>query len=276
VNLFRNPRFAAASASVTIAFFALFGFIFLITQFFQFFKGYSPLSAGVHLLPVASAVGVSSVLGTKLAVRFGTKLVVAAGLLMMAGFYAWVSGSNASLSYGTIAVQMVLFGTGMGFTSAPATEAIMGVVPTEKAGVGSAVNDTTRLLGGTLGVAVIGSVYASLYASRLSELLPRALPAGLAGAAHSSAGAALVVAERLQHAGASVLAASVREATNSAFFHGFSAGNLVAAGVAAAGVLMALVLLPAQPLLAVPGQAEPRDDRSPARSAASDGLAAER
>jgi EmrB/QacA subfamily drug resistance transporter len=276
VGLFRNPRFAAASASVTIAFFALFGFIFLITQFFQFFKGYSPLSAGIHLLPVATAVGVSSVLGTKLAVRFGTKVVVAAGLAMMAAFYAWVSTADASLNYGTIAVQMVLFGTGMGFTSAPATEAIMGVVPTEKAGVGSAVNDTTRLLGGTLGVAVIGSVYASLYASRLTNLLPRGLPASLASAAHSSAGAALIAAAHLRQAGDSALAASLHNAANNAFFHGFSAGNLVAAGVAGAGVVMAVALLPSQPLAATLGQAEPRDDRTPARSAATERLAAER
>ena len=114
VALSRIPRFAAASASVTIAFFALFGFIFLITQFFQFFKGYGPLSAGIHLLPVATAVGVSSVLGTPLAARFGTKLVVASGLAMMAAFYAWVSTGNASLAYGTIAVQMVLFRHGHG------------------------------------------------------------------------------------------------------------------------------------------------------------------
>jgi predicted MFS family arabinose efflux permease len=87
ISLFRNPRFTAASGSVTIAFFNLFGFIFLITQYFQFFRGYSPLSAGVHLLPVALSIGVTSVLGTKLAVRFGTKLVVAAGLLAMAAFY---------------------------------------------------------------------------------------------------------------------------------------------------------------------------------------------
>ena len=256
VNLFGNPRFAAASASVTIAFFALFGFIFLITQFFQFFKNYSPLSTGVHLLPVATAVGISSVLGTKLAVRFGTKLVVAAGLLMMAAFYAWVSTASASLAYSTIAIQMVLFGTGMGFTSAPATEAIMGVVPPEKAGVGSAVNDTTRLLGGTLGVALIGSVYASLYGSRLSTLLPHALPASLASTAHSSAGAALIVTQHLQRAGETALAASLNHATNAAFFHGFSAGNLLAAGVAGAGVLMALCLLPAQPLMT------PADKRS--------------
>jgi EmrB/QacA subfamily drug resistance transporter len=248
LSLFRNPRFTAASASVTIAFFALFGFIFLITQYFQFFKNYGPLSAGVHLLPVASAVGVSSVLGTRLAVRFGTKLIVAGGLLLMACFYAWVSAANASLPYGTIAVQMVIFGTGMGFTSAPATESIMDVVPAHKAGVGSAVNDATRLLGGTLGVAVIGSVYASLYGSRLNAVLPAALPASLASAAHASAGAALGVANRLAHTGHVALAAAVQHGASTAFFHGFSVANLVAAGVAAAGAIMAVTLLPAHPL----------------------------
>ena len=79
VSLFSNPRFSAASASVAISFFALSGFIFLATQLFQFVKGYGPLSTGVRLLPVASFVAISSILATKLAVRFGTKLVVAAG-----------------------------------------------------------------------------------------------------------------------------------------------------------------------------------------------------
>src|SRR5207253_2413274 len=104
-------------------------------------------------------------------------------------FYLWVTTTSASTSYGTIAAQMVVLGTGMGLTSAPATEAIMGVVPRAKAGVGSAVNDATRLLGATLGVAVIGSVYASLYASRLTSALPAGLPAATARTAHASVGA---------------------------------------------------------------------------------------
>ena len=201
VSLFRNPRFTAASASVAISFFALSGFIFLVTQYFQFLKGYGPLSTGVRLLPVASFVAISSILGTKLAVRFGTKLIVASGLFLMAAFYLWVSTSSVTTGYGTIAAQMVVLGTGMGLTSAPATEAIMGVVPKAKAGVGSAVNDATRLLGGTLGVAVIGSVYASLYASRLTGALPGGLPASVARTAHASVGAALTVADKLTHAG---------------------------------------------------------------------------
>src|SRR5205823_6872163 len=134
------------------------------------------LSTGVRLLPVASCVAISSIVGAKLAVRVGTKLVVASGLSLMAGFYLWVASSSVATGYGTIALQMVVLGTGMGLTSAPATEAIMGAVPKAKAGVGSAVNDATRLLGGTLGVAVIGSVFASLYASRLTSALPGGLP----------------------------------------------------------------------------------------------------
>ena len=84
VRLFRNMRFSAASGAVTVAFFTLFGFIFLITLYFQFVKGYAPLSTGVRLLPVALSVGVGSVAGTQLAVRFGTKLIVTLGLVAMA------------------------------------------------------------------------------------------------------------------------------------------------------------------------------------------------
>ncbi len=268
LSLFRNPRFTAASASVAISFFALSGFIFLITQYFQFLKSYGPLSTGVRLLPVATCVAISSILGARLAVRFGTKLVVATGLLSMAAFYLWVTTASTSTGYGTIAAQMVVLGTGMGLTSAPATEAIMGVVPTAKAGVGSAVNDATRLLGGTLGVAVIGSVYASLYATRLTQALPAGLPTALTRTAHASVGAALTVAGGLRHAGHPALAAGIHNAATSAFFHGFGTANLVAAGVAGAGAVMALALLPAQPPARPGGAPEPRAAGSPALASA--------
>src|SRR2546421_7038635 len=250
LGLFRNLRFTAASGSVTIVFFSLAGFIFLITQYFQFFKGYGPLSTGVHLLPVATSVGVTSVLGTKLAVRSGTKLVVSAGLVCLAAFYAWVSTATSGTHYLEIAGQMLLGGSGMGLTSAPATEAIMDVVPKAKAGVGSAVNDATRLLGATLGVAVIGSVYASLYGSRLSAALPSGLSAGLARTAHSSVGAALEIAHRASLTGHTALGGQIHAAASSAFFNGLRAGCLVAAGVSAAGAILAGMLLPAQPLRA--------------------------
>src|SRR3954451_12529238 len=250
LGLFRNLRFTAASGSVTVVFFSLAGFIFLITQYFQFFKGYSPLSTGVHLLPVATSVGVMSVVGTKIAVRSSTKLVVTGGLLALAAFFAWVSTSSSDTTYLEIAGQMILGGSGMGLVSAPATEAIMGVVPKAKAGVASAVTDATRRLGATLGVAVIGSVYASLYANKLTSALPARLPSRLADSAHDSVGAALEIAHRAAATGKPVLGAQVHAVASGAFFDGFSAGCLVAAGVSAAGALMAALFLPARPIQA--------------------------
>jgi EmrB/QacA subfamily drug resistance transporter len=248
VRLFRNMRFTAASGSVTVAFFTLFGFVFLMTQYFQFLQGFSPLSTGVHLLPVAISVALSSVVGTRLAVRAGTKLVVTIGLLAITAFYVWVATViTAHTTYAVIAAQMALYGVGMGFTSAPATESIMGAVSIHKAGVGSAVNDSTRLLGGTLGVAVIGSVYASLYGAKLAAGLPARLPRGLSGVAHQSVGAAIAVADRLSAAGLGHAGAAVHRAAFDAFLHGISVGCLVAGGVAVVGALVALAFLPAQP-----------------------------
>jgi EmrB/QacA subfamily drug resistance transporter len=248
VRLFRNMRFSAASAAVTISFFTLLGFIFLMTQFFQFIRGYSALSTGVHLLPVAISVAVGSTIGTRLAVRLGNKLIVTVGLVLMAVFYFWVANTlDASLGYNVIAVQMVVYGLGMGLTSAPATEAIMGAVPRAKAGVGSAVNDSTRLLGGTLGVAVMGSVYASLYASKLTDALPAQLPSSLAAIAHQSVGAAFELAAQLGEKGQGALAAGVHAASVTAFQHGLSIACVVAGAVAVGGALLSVIFIPAHP-----------------------------
>jgi hypothetical protein len=123
----------------------------------------------------------------------------------------------------------------------------MGVVPKAKAGIGSAVNDATRLLGSTLGIAVIGSVYVSLYNSRLTEKLPAALTPRDARTAHDSVGRALELANHTSHNGHPALANAVHAAASNAFFHGFSAALLVAAGVSAAAAIGALILLPAHP-----------------------------
>ena len=129
----------------------------------------------------------------------------------------------------------------MGFTTAPATEAIMGVVSNEKAGVGSAVNDATRELGGALGVAVIGSIYASLYASGV-DAAPASIPRFAVHSASDSIGAALAVSHELGPAGDSLL-----HAARSAFFDGFQVGCLVAAGVLFIGAAFVARFLPARP-----------------------------
>jgi EmrB/QacA subfamily drug resistance transporter len=258
VRIFRDRRFSAASAAVTVSFFTLLGFIFLITQYFQFVREYSALSAGVRLLPVAVSVAVGSVAGTQLAVRSGTKLVVTIGLVAMVAFYGWVAATTtASLSYWIIAVQMVLYGLGLGLTSAPATESIMGAIATSKAGVGSAVNDATRLIGGTLGVAVIGSVYASVYGSRLTAATPAGLPGQVAALAHQSVGAAYAAAGAVGGAHPA-LGQALHLAATDAFLRGLTIGALVAGGVAAAGAILAALFLPAQPgQAALPAPAAP-------------------
>ncbi len=264
VRLFGNLRFSAASGAVAVSFFTLFGFIFLITQYFQFVRGYGPLATGVRLLPVALSVGAGSVAGTQLAVRAGTKLIVTTGLLAMAGFYAWVAATTSTtLSYGIIAVQMVVYGLGLGLTSAPATESIMGAITRTKAGVGSAVNDSTRLIGGTLGVAIIGSIYASVYGSRLTATLPATTPGPVAAIAHQSVGAAYAAAGQLAATGHPALALALQHASAHAFLHGLTTGALVAGGVAAAGAILAVLFLPAQP--ARPGS-PPADEAGTAES----------
>jgi EmrB/QacA subfamily drug resistance transporter len=247
MSLFRNLRFTAASGSVAIAFFALLGFIFLMTQYFQVVRGYSPLSTGVRLLPVAFSVGVASVTGTRLAVRIGNKVIIGGGLVCFCAALLWISTVSRVTPYGIIAAQMVVFGVGMGLTQAPATEAIMGAVPKQKAGVASAVNGSTRLFGGTLGVAVIGSVAASLYTTRLTALLPPGLPGRVLTAARGSVGGAAVAAQQLTHAGLAGPARGLGDAAVAAFLHSLTGGCLVAAGVAAAGVLLVAFLLPARP-----------------------------
>ena len=247
ISLFRNPRFTAASASVAIAFFALLGFIFLMTQYFQVVQAYSPLVTGVRLLPVAASVAVASVAGTRLAVRIGNKIIVGGGLACFSAALAWISTVSQGTSYGIISAQMVVLGTGMGLTQAPATESIMGAVPRQKAGIASAVNGSTRLFGGTLGVAVIGSVAASLYTSRLTALLPAGLPPRAAAAAAGSVGGAQVAAQHLSQAGLTGAAHALSQAAQLAFLHSLTGACLVAAGMAGAGVLLVTFLLPARP-----------------------------
>ena len=250
VAIFKNLRFTAASASVAIAFFGLFGFSFLIVQYFQFLHGWSALATGVHLLPIAFAVGVGSIVGTKLAVKAGSKLVVSLGLLMVTAFYIWIAlVNNPTTSYSVIAAQMVLGGLGMGFTTAPATESVMGAVSLSQSGVGSAVNDSTRLVGGTLGVAVIGSVFTSVFSNDIGRHLSATANAAFGGTIRESAGAAFAVASKVSASGHSVLGSQIHQVASNAFIHGFHVGCFVAAGVAGVGVIIATVFLPAQPLV---------------------------
>jgi DHA2 family multidrug resistance protein-like MFS transporter len=242
VRIFKVARFSAAATAISLAFFALVGFIFLITQYFQFVKGYSTLSAGVHTLPFAIFAGVTAPIGARFALRWGPRRVVSGGLLLMtAGLLMASTFDEGSAYFGPIIVSMALLAMGLSLVTAPATEAVMSALPREKAGAGAAVNDTTRELGGTLGVAVVGSVFASVYGPKIGDFLGQfPVPPDAIASARESVAAALSVASQAP----TELQDSFRHAAASAFVQGMSLGSLVAAGVAFVGAVAAALFLP--------------------------------
>ena len=245
VRVFRNARLSAATGSIGIAFFVLFGFTFLVTQYFQFVRGYSTLSAGVHTLPFALGAGVTAPIAARLALKFGTKRIVAIGLTNMAIGLIIIGTAEADTAYfGPVIISMLFLANGLALVTSPATDAVMGELPREKAGIGSAVNDVSREVGGTLGVAISGSVFASLYGPKLGELLTKFnMPAEAVALAKESAGAGFAVAEMSPTPEA---AAAVRQAVSEAFMHGFHTACYTGAGVALFGALFALKFLPAR------------------------------
>jgi len=240
MSFFRNPRFSAASASITLVFFAMFGTVFLIAQYLQFVLGFSPFEAGLRVMPVATLI-VAAPLSARLTEKVGSKIVVTTGLVIVAIALTVISGVEVDGGYGRVALALSIMGFGMGMTMAPATDSIMGSLPLAKAGVGSAMNDTTRQVGGALGVAVLGSVLASTYSAAMTPLVT-ALPPPAAELALDSVGGAARVAAEIGEAGAAL----VRSAA-SAFVDGMGNAALVAAGVALAGAMVAAVFLPARP-----------------------------
>ena len=191
-------------------------------------------------MPVATLI-FAAPLSARLAERFGSKIVVALGLAVVAASLGLLSTVTAASSYGLIAASLAILGAGMGFTMTPATESIMGSLPLAKAGVGSAMNDTTRQVGGALGVAVLGSILASSYASSMASAV-HGLSATAAGTATDSIGGAADVAGQLGGSQGSALL----QASHAAFANGMGDALILAAVVAFVGALVALFFLPAR------------------------------
>jgi EmrB/QacA subfamily drug resistance transporter len=242
MSFFANPRFTAANMAVTLTFFAMFGSLFLMTQYWQLVHGYSPLEAGVRLVPFALTMMVTAMLSARLVERLGTKRVVTVGLSLIAAAMLVLSTLHTDSSYLRVIVNMCFMSMGMGLTMAPATESVMGSLPRAKAGVGSAVNDTTRQVGGALGVAVVGSLVASAYAGSIDRV---AAGFGLSGAAlgraRSSLGTALHEAAELGSAGEGFALAA-----KDSFVSGLAEGLRLGAVVMALAAFIAYRFLPAE------------------------------
>lgn len=170
MRLFLIRRFAVPAMAITVSYFCAFGFLFLITQYFQGVKELSPLEFGIHSLPFALAVGIGAPVATLLAQRVGATAVIVAGVLILAVAMYIAGQTTIETPYlGPVVISMVLMGIGFGVVQGPATESIMASVPLEEAGAGSAVNDTTREVGGALGVALLGSIMSSIYSDRVHD-----------------------------------------------------------------------------------------------------------
>src|SRR3954469_13179028 len=241
--LFRNPRFSASSAAISLAFFALFGVIFFLTQYLQEVRGYSALAAALRTLPVAAGLVVGGPFSAKLTERLGIRIVVPLGLTLVSGALYLLTLADATSGYGLIAGTLVLLGFGMASALAPATDAIMGSLPAAKMSVGSAINDTTRVAGGALGVAVLGSILASGYRADMDSAVA-ALPPQARDIAQDSLAGGVAVAQRL---GDGRLAATAQDALLS----GMHAAGPVAAAVALTGALVAAIFLPSRERAAV-------------------------
>jgi EmrB/QacA subfamily drug resistance transporter len=243
MRLFTDRRFSIAAAAVAFTYFALIGWFFLLTQYFQFVHGYSPLQAGLRLAPAALSLMAFTIASAPLVQRFGTRLVVSTGLALTAtGLTLNALLLDAATSYPVVLAALILLAAGMAATMAPATDSIMSVVPAERAGVGSAVNDTTRELGGALGVAVIGSLASAHYAEAMRHFFagPAAgAPQPVASAATHQLGAAVTIADKL-----GPLGRGLGDAARSAFMDGWTFGLLVAAAVALGAAIATVALLP--------------------------------
>lgn len=266
VRLFGIRRFSVPALAITVSYFCAFGFVFLITQYFQGVREYSALEFGVASLPFAVAVGVGAVTGTVVARRIGTTATLTGGLLIMAAAMYTAGRVRVDTPYGgLILLTMLLTGIGFGAVQGPATESIMSSVPLAEAGAGSAVNDTTREVGGALGVAVLGAIMTSAYTARVGDRID-AIPDTLMNAAQKSIAreTPISVLEMARAPVNSLLAkpkADLIVAMKDAAVSGMHAAALVAGPVLLVCAALVAVLLPWRS----DGGSAVRPDRRPVR-----------
>ena len=241
LEFFGNRRYSAAIASLALLLFALLGLFFLFTQYLQFCLGFSPLKTGLAIGPIALVLLVAAPTSVIIARRFGTKPVVAGGLLLVAVGLGFLSRTTVHSTYGDAVPWLVLIGVGVGLGLAPSTESVMGSLPRAEAGVGSATSDTSMQLGGALGVAVIGTALNIRYQNFMSPLLAhQQIPPSIDKLILGSLGGALAVATHVQGKAGEALA----EAARRGFVSGMDLGLVVAAVVVAVAGLVVLAALP--------------------------------
>jgi len=255
LNLFKNARLSAAAGSIGIAFMAMLGMMFLLTQYLQFVQGYSPLDTGYRLVPMALGFLVGAPTSAAFVAKTNSKVVMTVGMLLVAISVGAMSFLDVETTYWFTGTLIFLMGLGMANTMAPATDSVMAAVPEAQAGVGSALNDTVRQIGGALGVGIFGSIMSSIYASSMTDAVV-GLPAELADGASNQIGAALQIAGSLEGAASGALVT----ASKAAFIDGASTVYIISGIVALVGMAVVWRFMPAYDL--APGTDEETDGAS--------------
>lgn len=232
--LFRSPRFAWGTVLATLASFALMGLLFVLPQLFQAVQGADALSTGLRLLPIIGGLLVGAKIAERLVVAVGTRVAVSVGFVLMLAGLVLGAVSSVDDGYGYTAVWVSLVGLSIGFTLPPVMDLAIGALTVERSGSGSALIQALRQVGGTIGVAILGTVLNSAYRDRLDV---SGLPAEAAHAARDSASGAVAVAAQAK-------LPALAESARNAFVHGMNATLWTCCAVAALGLVLALAFLP--------------------------------
>jgi EmrB/QacA subfamily drug resistance transporter len=239
LHFFRNPRFSSASWTIMVNFMVMMGMFFVLTQYMQFVRGYTPIEAALHFMPAPLAMMATAAASARLVQRFGPRLVATAGMGLVILGLLGLSALTLSSGYPLVVASLVPLGIGQGLQMPPATTLIMSTLPPGKAGVGSAVNDTTREIGAALGIGIMGSVVASRYAAALDRDLTF-VPRPMRAVAADGLGQALVAALRLGGDTGTRLA----DVARSAFISGMRVAMWVAALVLTSALVVAARYFP--------------------------------
>ena len=243
--LFKNRTFSSALAAVTAAFFAMFGVSYLLSQYIQFVQGADPFGVGIRFLPLAIGSLVSSNAAARLTDRFGLRTIMLTGMVLIAGGLVTVATLTVDSGFLTIAIAFGLIGSGMGLAVAPASTAIVGTLSPDKVGAGSGLRSMVQLLGGSFGVAIIGSLATTAFRANMHASFAGALhslPAAARQAAGNQIGDAVGVAGTLPHG----LAQATKEAANQAFVSGLRLAALVGVAVMVVSTVVAAIYVPAR------------------------------
>jgi EmrB/QacA subfamily drug resistance transporter len=262
LNFFKNMSFTGANVALTLVSFGLMGAFFFLGQFLQSVQNYTPLEAGVRLLPMAAVSFVSAALSARIAHKIGVKYTVGIGVMLgAAGFFILAAVAEVDASYGNIVLSMCITSLGIGMVMSPATNSVMGSIPVTQSGVGSAMNNTTRQIGAALGVAILGTLLNSTYIANINAVhWPVPLPAQAMEAIRSSIQAAHVVAQNVP----APLGQLIIDQSNLAFVTGAQHALMVSGIIMAIASILTVIILPSR----VRGPQEARPAASPIQAAA--------